>query len=189
MNNTYLEEILLLQKTFKTYGMQVFVGGGLAIDGFLRKETREHEDLDIDIVGEKLWKDGDLIVEEVLNSIYNIIQKKNGHFEILHLTKKIDIEYVQDMSENNLYKYKFGVGLYTFPIPLYIVDGGLLNSIEFGIENPYFIFAIKYLMPISGTKKFRKKDQIDIDNLLPTLNKQDLIQALRFQLNYIESEL
>lgn len=189
MFSFYLNKISEFQNIFKTYGFSVKVGGGFAIDGFLQKETREHSDLDLDIVGNVSWEEGFAVLKKVVLGKFQTTAEKKEHLEIKEGENKIDIEYVRDLSANGNFKYHFGDAEYEFPFPLYLDGGGKLGDLVFDIENPSMIFAIKYLMPIDGSKKIREKDYKDIENLLPHLSKKELLKALKFQLEYIEGRV
>jgi hypothetical protein len=189
-NNFYLLEIEKVIEEFSKYGLKAVAGGGFAIDGFLGRITREHEDLDFDIVGTLNWREGFKKTENILKVIYgNKLAVKDRRFEVKLGKYRVDFEYVQDNSSENNYLYQFGDGGYKVPIPFYLYRGGTLGKLIFDIENPYYIFAIKYLMPISGQKEIRQKDKKDIESLYTKLNKEDLIKVLHFQLDYINNQL
>lgn len=189
-NAPYLREIEKIQNEFKKNNLRTVVGGGFAIDGFLERITREHSDLDFDIVGNSAWIDGFKKTEKILKEIYgDKLVVNDRRFEAKRSNLRIDFEYVQDLVSKKRFCYRFGSGNYEFPVPFYLSRKGKLNSLIFDIENPHYIFAIKYLMPVSGEKKIREKDRSDIKNLLDRLNKKDLIKVFHFQLDYIAGKI
>ena len=187
-NNFFLGKIKVFQNLFRKEGFDVSVGGGFAIDGFLGRLTREHEDLDLDIVGSLKWNFGFSKMKEMLESHFKDVRAEKNRFEVFFDKKRVDLEYIQRLKAKKN-GYDFHSEKLFFKVPFYLQKRGKLKGLLFDIENPHYIFAIKYLMPLSGKKKIRKRDKQDIENLLEHLDKRDLIEVFRFQLDYIERSL
>lgn len=189
-NRFYLQKIREFQNLFKDSPFKIIVGGGFAIDGFLKRLTREHEDLDLDVVGDLSWQEGFEQTEALLKSACKDVRVKKDRFEVWFGNLWVDLEYVQRLKETDKeLVYSLSQEKFSFPLPFYLYNRGKINNLVFHVENPHYLFAIKYLMPISGKKEIRVREKEDIKNLLPVLDKKDLIETLRFQLNYIEERL
>ena len=184
INQIYLDEINKLTEKFTEQKMEVFLGGGFSIDGYLGRFTRSHGDLDVDIVGQLPWKEGYQLVKTVLEEIYLIkIFEKRGHWVIKDDQKEIEVEYVQEIEKDKT--YRFHEGELSFDLPFYLRSGGRIGKQTFNIENPHFAVAIKLLNPIAG-KGFREKDRQDLNLLLPKLDQKSILYTLRYQLDYLE---
>lgn len=93
-NQFYLQKIQEFQDLFKDSPFKIVIGGGFAIDGFLKKLTREHEDLDLDIVGDLAWKEGFEQTKKILKSEFKDVRIQKDRFEVWFGERWVDLEYV-----------------------------------------------------------------------------------------------
>jgi hypothetical protein len=132
LNDFYLKELEKIKRIFEKENLRVIVGGGFAIDGFLGKLTREHEDLDFDIVGNLSWPKGFSKTKEILQKEYGKkLVEKNRRFEVIDGKYRIDFEYVQDLATKSYYRYQFSADSYVFPIPFYLDGRGKIRKAGF----------------------------------------------------------
>ncbi len=176
-----LQVIDKLSKTAPKLGMRVIIGGGYAVDGFLGKITRPHNDIDIQIYG--VEDSSESAIERLLDAIapseFEYTTKDKGRSEYYHNLlyhfgpSVLDIYYIQTKTspfgkEKHIVKSNGEIDEQVFPEPVF----GRIEDISFEIQNPEVELKDKiYKRKVRRDVK-RSEHEQDIENLRKALNNK-----------------
>lgn len=182
-----LEAINRLTKKGKELGFRIIISGGYAVDGFLHKITRYHDEIDIQVYGQE--QDALQVILKLLESIgYGNdeleIQDK-GRSEYYHnfVVKigqlELDIYYLQVKNdpfakEKIIVKADGSLG----ENQIYDTNKGKIYDISFEIQDPLTEVVDKiYKREYIGHPKLKKHEQ-DIKNLKKIFSGEEIQKKL-----------
>ena len=164
-----------IQDVFSKIPIQWWIAGGWALDLYLKRITREHDDIDIVI-----QRSEHIILQEHLDCEWEMFIAFKGQLMPWNKKEQLDSQF------DNFWVKKKGDSMWAFQVMLidsedeywiYKRNSTIRRSlVDIGFES---ISGIPYLKPEiqllykGGSSVIREKDVIDLKNVLPKLNAQN----------------
>lgn len=173
------EKCMSIKIVMSDFNKKWFIAGGWAIDLFLGKETRDHNDIEIGIFREdqielkqylRNWEFKKVLQGEFTSWHSEYLELPIHEIQAINNVKKCELEILLNESDDENWKFRRDITIF-YPL------ASVLRYSDTGI--PYLAPEIVLLYKVKNTREKDHKDFLSVKDVLDTKQKNWLIQAIK----------